>query len=55
LGYLLPAGNKSRNLALQVEGISKIETIKYAPESHWTQTRERLSWRTPETTEKLQT
>jgi hypothetical protein len=30
LGYSVPGGNKYRNLALQVGGVSKIETIKYA-------------------------
>jgi hypothetical protein len=29
LGYLVPGGNKYRNLTLQVGGVSKIETIKY--------------------------
>jgi arginase family enzyme len=37
LGYPVPGGNKYRNLALQVEGVSKIETIKYAHESRETQ------------------
>jgi hypothetical protein len=38
LGYPVPGGNKYRNLALQVGGASKIETIKYAHESCGTQT-----------------
>jgi hypothetical protein len=33
LGYSVPGGNKYRNLALQVGGVSKIETINYAHES----------------------
>jgi hypothetical protein len=37
LGYPVPGGNKYRNLALQVWGVSKIETIKYAHESRGTQ------------------
>jgi hypothetical protein len=30
-------GNKYRNPALQVGGVSKIETIKFAHKSRWTQ------------------
>jgi hypothetical protein len=30
LGYLVPGGNKYRNLALVVGGASEIETINYA-------------------------
>jgi hypothetical protein len=30
LGYPVPGGNKYRNLALLVGGVSKIETINYA-------------------------
>jgi hypothetical protein len=37
LGYPVPGGNKYRDLALQVGGVSKIETIKYAHESRATQ------------------
>jgi hypothetical protein len=37
LGVPVPEGNKCRNLELQVEGVSKIETIKYAHESRGTQ------------------
>jgi hypothetical protein len=37
-------GNKYKNLALQVGGVSKIETIKYAHESSGTETGERLRW-----------
>jgi hypothetical protein len=37
LGYLVPGGNKYSNLALQVGGVSKIETINYAHKSHGTQ------------------
>jgi hypothetical protein len=33
LGYTVPGGNKYRDLALLVEGVSKIETINYAHES----------------------
>jgi hypothetical protein len=29
-GLPVPGGNKHKNLALQVWGVSKIETIKYA-------------------------
>jgi hypothetical protein len=36
LGYPVPGGNKYRNLALLVGGVSKIETINYAHESHGT-------------------
>jgi hypothetical protein len=32
LGYLVSGGNKYRNLVLQVGGVLKIETIKYAYE-----------------------
>jgi hypothetical protein len=39
-------------LALLVGGVSKIETINYAHESHGTQIRERLCWRCLEKTEK---
>jgi hypothetical protein len=38
LGYPVPGGNEYRILDLQVGGISKIETIKYAHESRETQT-----------------
>jgi hypothetical protein len=37
LGYLVPGGNKYRNMALQVGGVSKIETINYDHESRRTQ------------------
>jgi hypothetical protein len=37
LGYPVPGGNKYRNLALQVGGVSKKETIKYAREFRGTQ------------------
>jgi hypothetical protein len=43
--------NNNRNLALQVGGVSKTKTIKYAHESRGTQTQERLRWRCPATTE----
>jgi hypothetical protein len=36
LGYPVPEENKYRNLALQVEGVSKAETTKYVHESLWT-------------------
>jgi hypothetical protein len=36
MGYPVPGGNKYRNLALQVGGVSKIERIKYVQESHET-------------------
>jgi hypothetical protein len=37
LGYLVPpGGNKYRNLAFQVRGVSKIDKINYAHESHGT-------------------
>jgi hypothetical protein len=51
LGYLVPMGNKYRNLVLQVEEVSKIDTIKYAHESRGTRTWERLSWQCPAKTE----
>jgi hypothetical protein len=51
MGYPVPGGNKYKNLALQFEGVSKIEAIKYAHESRGTQARERLRWRGPETAE----
>jgi hypothetical protein len=35
--FIEPGENIYRNLALQVGGVSKIETIKYARESHGTQ------------------
>jgi hypothetical protein len=38
-------GNKYGSLALQVGGVSKIETINYAHESRGTQIRGRLRWR----------
>jgi hypothetical protein len=31
-GYPVPGGNKCRNLALQVGGVSKMEIINYAHE-----------------------
>jgi hypothetical protein len=37
IAYSVPGGNKYRNLALQVGGVSKIETINYAHESRGTQ------------------
>jgi hypothetical protein len=37
MGYPVPGENKYRNLALQVGGVSQIETIKYAHESRGTQ------------------
>jgi hypothetical protein len=40
LAHPLPGGNKYRNLALQIGGVSKIETIKYAHVSRGTQPRE---------------
>jgi hypothetical protein len=33
VGYPVPGGNKYRNMTLQVGGVSKIESIKYAHES----------------------
>jgi hypothetical protein len=33
LGYPVPGGNKYRNLALKVGGVSKIETLNYAHDS----------------------
>jgi hypothetical protein len=45
LGYPVPGRNKYRNLAFQVGGVSKIETIKYAHESRGTHIRGRLCWR----------
>jgi hypothetical protein len=41
-GPPVPGGHKYRNLVLHVEGVSKIETIKYAHESRGTQVSERL-------------
>jgi hypothetical protein len=35
LGYPVPGGNKYRNLALQVWGVSKIETINSALRVPW--------------------
>jgi hypothetical protein len=52
LGYPIPGGNKYRNLALLVGGVSKMETINYAHESRGTQIRERLRWRCPAKIEK---
>jgi hypothetical protein len=37
LGYLVSGGSKYRNLALQVGGVSEVETINYAHESRGTQ------------------
>jgi hypothetical protein len=51
LGYAVPWGIEYRNLALQVEGVSKIETLNYGHQSRRTQNRERLRWRGPATTE----
>jgi hypothetical protein len=48
----VPGGYKYRNLALQVGGVSKIETIKYSHESSGTQIRQIVRWRGPEKTEK---
>jgi hypothetical protein len=45
LGYPVPGGNKQRNLALQVGGVSKIETINCAHESRGTQMWKRMRWR----------
>jgi hypothetical protein len=45
LDYPVPGGNKYRNLDLQVGGVLKIETIKYAHESRRTHIWERLRWR----------
>jgi hypothetical protein len=42
LGCPVPGGNKYRNLALQVGGVSKIDTIKYVHESRGTRNRETL-------------
>jgi hypothetical protein len=38
MGYPVPGGNKYKNLTLQVEGVLKTETTKYAYESHGTHT-----------------
>jgi hypothetical protein len=35
LGYPVPGRNKYRNLALEVGGVSKIETINYAYKVPW--------------------
>jgi hypothetical protein len=35
--YLVPGGNKYRNLAFQIGGVSKIETIKYTYKYRGTQ------------------
>jgi hypothetical protein len=45
--YPIPGGNKYRNLALQVWGVSRIERINYGLESRGTQIGERLRWRCP--------
>jgi hypothetical protein len=37
LGYNVPGGNKYWNLPLQVEGVSEIETKKYAYDTNGTQ------------------
>jgi hypothetical protein len=50
--YPVRGGNKYRNLALLVGGVSKIETMYYAHESRGTQIWERLRWRFPAKTEK---
>jgi hypothetical protein len=42
LGHPVPGGYKYGDLALQVGGVSRIETIKYGVESRGTQTRKRL-------------
>jgi hypothetical protein len=47
LGYPVPGGNKHKNLALQVGGVSKIETINYTHKSRGTQI-----WRCPAETDK---
>jgi hypothetical protein len=52
LGYPVPGGNKHKNLALLVGGVSKIETINYAHESRGSQIKKRLRWRYPAKTEK---
>jgi hypothetical protein len=44
-GLLCSWGNIYKNMALQVGGVSKIETIKFALESCGTQIRERLRFR----------
>jgi hypothetical protein len=51
LDYPVPGGNKYRNLALHVGGVSKIETIKYAHESRGTEIGERLRWRSQQKVE----
>jgi hypothetical protein len=52
LGYPVPGGNKYRDLALQVRGVSKLEAIKYVHESRGNQIGEKLRWRCPAKTEK---
>jgi hypothetical protein len=47
LGHPVPGGYKYGDLALQVGGVSRIETIKYDLESRGPQTREGLRWRGP--------
>jgi hypothetical protein len=55
LGYLVLGGNKCRNLALQVGGFSKIETIEYAHESRGTQTGKGCAGEAQQKRGKLQT
>jgi hypothetical protein len=44
VSYPVPLENKYRIMALQVEVVSEIETIKYAHEFCGTQTWERARW-----------
>jgi hypothetical protein len=50
LGHPVPEGYKYGDLALQIEGVSKFETIKFGLESRGTQTQEGLRWRGPAAT-----
>jgi hypothetical protein len=52
LGYLVLGRNNYRNLAPQVGGVSKIETINYAHGTRGTQISERQRWQCPAKTEK---
>jgi hypothetical protein len=50
MGHAVPGGYKCGDLALQVGGVSRIETIKYGIESRETQTRVGLRWLRPAVT-----
>jgi hypothetical protein len=45
MGHLVPEGYKYWDLALQVGGVSRTQTVKYCVEYRATQTRAGLRWR----------